>query len=177
MNLVDAQHCTQTARVVVPLFLSIWIHIVRPHPACASAPDASSSSCTGSWPSPRLAHSVLIILRHAVHQAQRLAARNDRPLVPNAWHPFDTAASPVFELVYISQLKCTKMTVGTRRGLPVLQHGAGAGALLRRGARVGGQGEEKRKRAQSEPTMPVSQQVGYAPTLIRVGKCCQLGET
>jgi hypothetical protein len=49
--------------------------------------------------------SVLIMVSHAVHQAQRLATRNDRPLVFNAWFPFDSAASPVFELTYISQVK------------------------------------------------------------------------
>jgi hypothetical protein len=48
---------------------------------------------------------VLIMVSHAVHQTHRLATRNDRPLVFNAWFPFDTTGSPVYELVYLSQVR------------------------------------------------------------------------
>jgi hypothetical protein len=48
---------------------------------------------------------VLIMVSHAVHQVHRLITRNDRPLVFNAWFPFDTTESPVFELTYISQVR------------------------------------------------------------------------
>jgi hypothetical protein len=48
---------------------------------------------------------VLIMVSHAVHQIHRLTTRNDRPLVFNAWFSFDTRDSPVFELIYISQVR------------------------------------------------------------------------
>jgi hypothetical protein len=47
---------------------------------------------------------LLIMVSHAVHQTHRLATRNDRPLVFNAWFPFDTTNSPVYELVYLVQV-------------------------------------------------------------------------
>ncbi|PNF39595.1 hypothetical protein B7P43_G11043, partial [Cryptotermes secundus] len=46
---------------------------------------------------------VLIMASHTVHQIHRLITTKDRPLVFNAWFPFDTRESPVFELIYISQ--------------------------------------------------------------------------
>jgi len=51
---------------------------------------------------------VLIMVSHAVHQTHRLATRNDRPLVFNAWFPFDTTNSPVYELVYLAQVSAQK---------------------------------------------------------------------
>lgn len=51
---------------------------------------------------------VLIMVSHAVHQTHRLATRNDRPLVFNAWFPFDTTKSPVYELVYLAQVSAQK---------------------------------------------------------------------
>jgi hypothetical protein len=47
---------------------------------------------------------VLIMVSHTVHQTHRLTTRNDRPLVFNAWFPFDTTNSPVYELVYLAQV-------------------------------------------------------------------------
>jgi hypothetical protein len=29
MNLVDLEHCMQSARVVIPMFICLWIHILR----------------------------------------------------------------------------------------------------------------------------------------------------
>jgi hypothetical protein len=29
MNLADLEHCMQSARVVIPMFICIWIHILR----------------------------------------------------------------------------------------------------------------------------------------------------
>ena len=51
---------------------------------------------------------VLIMVSHAVHQTHRLATRNDCPLVFNAWFPFDTTNSPVYELVYLAQVSAQK---------------------------------------------------------------------
>jgi len=51
---------------------------------------------------------VFIMVSHAVHQTHRLATSNDRPLVYNAWFPFDTANSPVYELVYLAQVSAQK---------------------------------------------------------------------
>jgi hypothetical protein len=51
---------------------------------------------------------VLIMVSHTVHQVHRLITTNDRPLVFNAWFPFNTTESPVFELIYISQVRCVR---------------------------------------------------------------------
>jgi hypothetical protein len=48
---------------------------------------------------------VLIMVSHTVHQIHRLTTRNDRPLVFNAWFPVDTTQTPVFQLIYISQVR------------------------------------------------------------------------
>jgi hypothetical protein len=47
---------------------------------------------------------VLIMVSHAVHQTHRLTTMNDRPLVFNAWFPFNTTGSPAYELIYVSQV-------------------------------------------------------------------------
>jgi hypothetical protein len=54
---------------------------------------------------------LLIMASHAVHQTRRLATRGDRPLVFNAWFPFDTTASPIYDLVYISQVRSLEAVV------------------------------------------------------------------
>ncbi|XP_033606230.1 uncharacterized protein LOC117282080 [Cryptotermes secundus] len=125
MNLSDLEHCMQSARVVVPMLICIWIHVLRFKKRQLARLLALTESCSWSglptrdpsrgtltmagripliqrltWQS-----CVLIMASHTVHQIHRLITTKDRPLVFNAWFPFDTRESPVFELIYISQAR------------------------------------------------------------------------
>jgi hypothetical protein len=77
--------------------------------------------------------SVLIMVSHAVHQTQRLATRSDRPLVFNAWFPFDTTTSPVFELVYISQVTSCSTVQGAVEIARARGHGPASDPSVREG--------------------------------------------
>ncbi|KAJ9592474.1 hypothetical protein L9F63_015890, partial [Diploptera punctata] len=119
VNLNDIRRCTESARVVLPMFICLWIHVTRlKKQQLLRLLDLTEAFSWEDLPMRGMAAYIPMIRKyswpgvlgimcsHALHQVVRLSG-HERPLVYNAWFPFDATRSPVFELVYLVQTVAT----------------------------------------------------------------------